>query len=59
MLPLSPAAMLLRGCSLCNTHRIYGLVIYAGGWCKYSPSSSSVTTAVVVLAHADAVAFQQ
>ncbi|WIA12055.1 hypothetical protein OEZ85_012134 [Tetradesmus obliquus] len=30
MLPLSPAAMLLRGCSLCNTHRIYGLVIYAG-----------------------------
>eukprot|EP00878_Enallax_costatus_P006567 GHUV01006885.1.p1 GENE.GHUV01006885.1~~GHUV01006885.1.p1 ORF type:complete len:874 (+),score=262.00 GHUV01006885.1:436-3057(+) len=28
--PLSPAAILLRGCSLCNTPRIYGLVIYAG-----------------------------
>lgn len=31
VLPLSPAAILLRGCSLCNTHRIFGLVIYAGG----------------------------
>ncbi|KAF6253363.1 hypothetical protein COO60DRAFT_1547131 [Scenedesmus sp. NREL 46B-D3] len=30
MLPLSPTSTLLRGCSLCNTHRIYGLVIYAG-----------------------------
>eukprot|EP00879_Flechtneria_rotunda_P010836 GHRR01011325.1.p1 GENE.GHRR01011325.1~~GHRR01011325.1.p1 ORF type:complete len:1369 (+),score=416.83 GHRR01011325.1:1346-5452(+) len=29
-LPLSPAAILLRGCSLRNTHRIFGLVIYAG-----------------------------
>jgi hypothetical protein len=32
-LSLSPASMLLRGCSLRNTHRIYGLVIYAGALC--------------------------
>jgi phospholipid-transporting ATPase len=30
-LALTPAAILLRGCSLRNTHRIFGLVIYAGG----------------------------
>lgn len=29
-LPLSPAAILLRGCSLRNTNRVFGLVIYAG-----------------------------
>jgi len=29
-LPLSPAAILLRGCSLRNTSRVFGLVIYAG-----------------------------
>jgi phospholipid-transporting ATPase len=30
--PLTPAAILLRGCSLRNTNRVFGLVIYAGGW---------------------------
>jgi len=30
-LALTPAAMLLRGCSLRNTNRVFGLVIYAGG----------------------------
>ena len=29
-LSISPAAVLLRGCSLRNTNRLYGLVIYAG-----------------------------
>jgi phospholipid-transporting ATPase len=29
-LPLTPAAILLRGCSLRNTNRIFGMVIYAG-----------------------------
>lgn len=29
-IPLSPACMLLRGCSLRNTQRVYGAVIYAG-----------------------------
>lgn len=29
-LPLTPAAILLRGCSLRNTHRIFGMVVYAG-----------------------------
>lgn len=28
--PLTPAAILLRGCSLRNTNRVFGLVIYAG-----------------------------
>ncbi len=30
-LPIGPACILLRGCSLRNTPRIFGLVIYAGG----------------------------
>lgn len=30
VLPLSPAAVLLRGCSLCNTGRVYGMIMYAG-----------------------------
>jgi phospholipid-transporting ATPase len=30
VLAISPAAVLLRGCSLRNTNRLYGLVIYAG-----------------------------
>jgi hypothetical protein len=30
VLPVPPAAVLLRGCSLRNTHRVYGLVLYAG-----------------------------
>ncbi|MEW5306196.1 MAG: hypothetical protein WDW36_008680 [Sanguina aurantia] len=30
VLPLSPAAMLLRGCSLRNTTAIHGVVVYAG-----------------------------
>lgn len=30
VVPAPPAAVLLRGCSLRNTSRIYGLVIYAG-----------------------------
>lgn len=48
--PLSPAAVLLRGCSLCNTARIFGLVIYAGKpvcWilsstlCEHAPHQAS------------------
>lgn len=31
VLPLSPATMLLRGCSLRNTAAIHGVVVYAGG----------------------------
>lgn len=31
VVPVPPAAVLLRGCSLRNTHRMYGLVLYAGG----------------------------
>ena len=30
LLPVAPASVLLRGCSLRNTHRVYGLVLYAG-----------------------------
>lgn len=29
-IPLTPAAILLRGCSLRNTNRVFGMVIYAG-----------------------------
>jgi hypothetical protein len=31
VVPVPPAAVLLRGCSLRNTHKIFGLVLYAGG----------------------------
>ena len=30
-IPINPAAVLLRGCSLRNIERAYGAVIYAGG----------------------------
>lgn len=30
VVPVPPAAVLLRGCSLRNTHRVYGMVLYAG-----------------------------
>ncbi|GBF89503.1 phospholipid-transporting ATPase [Raphidocelis subcapitata] len=30
VVPVPPAAVLLRGCSLRNTHKIFGLVLYAG-----------------------------
>ena len=30
VVPVPPASVLLRGCSLRNTAKIYGLVIYAG-----------------------------
>ncbi len=39
-LPISPAAVLLRGCSLRNTDKVIGAVIYAGGcWASLRPSS--------------------
>lgn len=31
VVPVPPAAVLLRGCSLRNTQRVYGMVLYAGG----------------------------
>ncbi len=30
--PINPSAVLLRGCTLRNTERVFGAVIYAGGW---------------------------
>lgn len=33
VLPLSPACMLMRGCSLRNTPRIFGLVVFTGTGC--------------------------
>lgn len=38
LVPVPPAAVLLRGCSLRNTHKVHGLVLYAGVyvcWCKH------------------------
>ena len=43
-LSISPAAILLRGCILRNTHRIYGVVVYAGHDTKVRPEASNCLT---------------
>ncbi len=43
VVPVPPASVLLRGCSLRNTSRIYGMILYAGG--SRRPCSTTRSTA--------------
>lgn len=43
LIPINPAAVILRGCKLRNTARVYGAVVYAGGLGQLRSSAAAST----------------